>query len=132
MSSVQATDFPRFLELPFEIRWTIYELCLPKRVIDGEIHSLGPGPEDIMIREERTALRYIVARSSRTPVTRASPEVYRDLRRHFVDPPDSEWVWSWRGSNEGLTDSKPVIFDPRFDVLYISPNDWIRRQESQT
>lgn len=80
------------------------------------------------------AVRYIVAKFSRTPaIARASPEVYRDLQRYVVEPPNSKWVWSCRDSNlEGFTDSKPVIFDPMFDVLYISPDYWIRRQERQT
>lgn len=39
MTSVPATAFPRFLELPFEIRWEIYNLCLPTHVVDSAIVS---------------------------------------------------------------------------------------------
>lgn len=132
MSSVQPTDFPRFLELPFEIRWTIYGLCLPMRVVDGEINNLGYDP-DVMIREKQIAVRYIVTRYSRTPViARAIPEVYRELQSHVVEPPNSKWVWSWRGFNlEGFTDSAPIFFDLRSDVLYISPDGISSRRESQ-
>ncbi|POS73549.1 hypothetical protein DHEL01_v208054 [Diaporthe helianthi] len=133
MSSLQPADFPRFLELPFEIRWQIYELCLPIRVIDGEIRELELPMRSFVTKEDITALKYIVARFSRTPVVaRAIPEVYRKLQRDLARPPDGEWVWGWiRYDVEAFTDSRPVIFDQRSDILYISPIDWSRGQNSQ-
>lgn len=126
MSSLQPTDFHRFLELPFELRWEIYELCLPKRVIDSVIHILPAVAKDDMTRQEQLALRHIVARFSRTPViARASPEVYRAIRRQVVSPPRGEWVWnrnSWYV--KGFIDPRPVYFDPKSDVLFFSPEDW--------
>lgn len=123
MSSVQATDFHRFLELPFEIRWEIYELCLPKRVVEGEIRDLPAISKDLMIREERLALRYIVASFGRTPViAMASAEVYRAIQRHVVAPAYGEWVWNRNNRGEvGFTDPRPVYFDPKSDVLCYSP-----------
>lgn len=126
MSSPQPTDFHRFLELPFDIRWEIYELCLPKRVIDSVIHILPAVPKYLMTTQEQLALRHIVAKFSRTPViARASTEVYRAMRRHLVAPPRGEWVWnrdSWCA--QGFTDPRPIYFDPKSDVLSFSPEDW--------
>lgn len=126
MSSVQTRNFHRFLELPYEIRWQIYELCLPKRVIDSEIRELQPVPSNRIIKEEKLALRHAVAKFNRTPViARASPEVYRETRRHVASPPYGEWVWSWYCWNaKGFTDPRPVYFDHRSDVLYISLEEW--------
>lgn len=133
MSSVQAMDFHRFLELPFEIRWTIYEFCLPTRVIDSEIGKLDPVRNDCIIKEEQLALRHIVAKFSRTPViARASPEVYREIRRHMASPPHGEWVWNWwRWDAKGFTDPRPVYFDPRSDLLCISPEKWFLCKENE-
>lgn len=125
MSSAPATEFPRFLELPFEIRWAIYELCLPTRVIYSEICDLETVPKESIIREERLALRHIVAKFSRTPViARASPEVYREMQRHVVAPPYGEWIWNWDLGTKGFTDPRPVYFDRRSDTLCISFEDW--------
>lgn len=126
MSSAPATEFPRFLDLPFEIRWAIYELCLPKRVVDSEIRDVRTVPSEPINIVERLALSNIVAKFGRTPlIARASPEVYRKLQQHVVTLPRSrEWVWSWHESGRttgSFTDPRPVIFDPRSDVLFVSP-----------
>lgn len=135
MSSVPATEFPRFLELPFEIRWAIYQLCLPKRVVNSEIRDLRGIPKQSINREERLALMHIVAKFGRTPViARASPEVYRKLQQHVVTLPHSEWVWSWHESGRttgSFTDPRPVIFNPRSDVLFVSPEHRIFDQVSE-
>lgn len=132
MSSVQATEFPRFLELPFEIRWTIYELCLPTRVIDNEIFDVESFPTHLIIPEERLAFKQTVDKFSRTPViARASPEVYRDLQRYVVAPPDGGWVWSWHDNGtKFFTDKRPVIFDPRSDIVHVFPDNWQMCQDS--
>lgn len=125
MSSAPAVEFPRFLELPFEIRWEIYELCLPKRVVECEIRDLNAVRKHQMFREEHLAYRYLVAKFSRTPViARASPEVFRAIQRHVVAPTYGEWVWNrddW--DLEGFTDPRPIYFDPKSDVLCYSPED---------
>ncbi|KAK7707547.1 hypothetical protein SLS64_007066 [Diaporthe eres] len=137
MSSAPAKEFPRFLDLPFEIRWAIYKLCLPTRVINSEIRNLRPVPKYSINREERLALRRIVAKFGRTPViARASPEVYRKLQQHVVALPHSEWVWSWRTSDsdpitEGFTDPRPIIFDPMSDVLLASPGHWVSGEDDE-
>lgn len=125
MSSAPATEFPRFLELPFEIRWEIYELCLPKRVVEADIHDLPVVRKHPMTREEHLAHKYLVAKFSRSPViARASPEVYRAIQRHVVAPTHGEWAWNrddWGAAN--FTDPRPVYFDPKSDVLCYSPED---------
>ncbi|KAI3401164.1 hypothetical protein diail_310 [Diaporthe ilicicola] len=130
MKPVPATEFPRFLDLPFEIRWAIYELCLPTRVVDSAVH-----PENIIphvtriIEEQELALRYAVARFSSMPVIcKAVPEVYRKLRRHMVAPPANEWAWTSvnKRHTKGFSDPRPLFFDPGSDVLFISVRDiWI-------
>lgn len=118
-------DFPLFLELPFEIRWAIYELCLPTRVIYSESREMRIFWKTLL-SEEELALRHDVTRFTRTPViARASPELYRDLRRHVVAPPDGGWVWSWCNFEDaGYIDPRPILFDPRSDVFYISPENF--------
>lgn len=133
MSSAPATEFPRFLDLPFEIRWAIYELCLPTRVVDSDIRELETVPKESLTREERLALRHIVAKFSRTPViARASPELYREMQRHVVAPPYGEWIWNWYlWEEKGFTDPRPVYFDQRTDVLCISLEEWGMFQEKE-
>lgn len=125
MSSTPATEFPRFLELPFEIRWGIYELCLPKRVVEVDIHDLPAVSKYQTTREEHLAYKYLATKFSRSPViARASPEVYRAIQRHVVAPAHGEWVWNWDNSvAASFTDPRPVYFDPNSDVLCFSPED---------
>lgn len=131
MPSIPATDFPRFLELPFEIRWAIYKLCLPTRVVDSAIT-----PARIMrimsgshrfINELAPAYRYMVTGFSKMPVIcKAIPEVHHETRRHLVAPLANEWAWGWLDQLDqpSFTDPRPILFDPRSDVLYISPGTW--------
>ncbi|KAK2607958.1 hypothetical protein N8I77_006597 [Diaporthe amygdali] len=119
MSPEPATEFPRFLELPYEIRWKIYMFCLPTHVIDGQLRE--PFPQDESSDEYNLAFRYIVAKFSRTPViARASAEVYRVVRRHLVAPPANEWAWNWQSLDEvGYTDPTPIYFNPKFDIICV-------------
>ncbi|KAH8784898.1 hypothetical protein F5883DRAFT_635880 [Diaporthe sp. PMI_573] len=132
MASVPATAFPRFLDLPFEIRWEIYNLCLPTRVVDSAIvpDLITPSmPCYLPYRKQAPAFRYIVAKYSRMPaVCRAIPEVYRKLRQHMVPPPANEWAWTWDNDGDGpkviYQDPRPILFNPKSDVVYISPRDY--------
>ncbi|KAL1873868.1 hypothetical protein Daus18300_003740 [Diaporthe australafricana] len=128
MASTPATEFPRFLNLPFEIRWAVYELCLPTRVVDSAIN-----PERIIFGTHgftdvhAPAYRHIVSKFSNMPVIcKAIPEVYREIRRHLIAPPANEWAWTWNNGNfpGKFTDPRPILFDPRSDVVYISPCGW--------
>lgn len=61
-------------------------------------------------------------------IGRAIPEVYRKLRQHVVPPPAKEWAWTWVDYADGpkvlYQDSRPILFDPKSDILYISPCDY--------
>lgn len=102
MASVPATTFPRFLDLPFEIRWAIYDFCLPTRVVDSGISPnliLSNFLWFLVYPELDPAFRYIVGKYCRMPViSRAIPEVYRKVRQHVVPPPADKKAWNWAES----------------------------------
>ncbi|KAG8158609.1 hypothetical protein KVR01_011731 [Diaporthe batatas] len=131
MASVPATTFPRFLDLPYELRWDIYAYCLPVRVVDSRIipEVIWPNlPSGLDHKKLEPALRYIVSKYTRMPViSRAIPEVFRKIRKHAVRPRLGQRAWNWIdyiGENKySYQDPRPILFDPKFDILYFAPRD---------
>jgi hypothetical protein len=112
-----ATSFPRFRHLPLELRLTIWELCLPSRIIPLSALILAHKNHNHQPRHchglaaVTTLLRALLARPCRISQVCRESRAAATARRQPVDALGLQWL-SGPGTGDGW-------FDPRTDTVVL-------------